>query len=246
MCRAARRRRRRWFTDFCNYKRKSSGRIRELSAEELAKFAEYVTGKAGPMVTGYAFDGDELVFKTTRESLLKFLAFLRNDKECRFSQLIDITAVDYPGREERFEIVYNLLSMKHNRRVRVKISASEETLVPTAVNVFSAAGWFEREVWDMYGVMFEGHPDLRRILTDYGFEGHPQRKDFPLTGYVELRYDEELKRVVYEPVKLTQDFRNFDYLSPWEGMTNVQLPGDEKAVIPAHGAKSARKAAGKP
>jgi NADH-quinone oxidoreductase subunit C len=153
---------------------------------------------------------------------------------------MDITAVDYPARPERFEIVYNLLSMTHNHRVRVKISASEETLVPTATEIFSSAGWFEREVWDMYGVMFDGHPDLRRILTDYGFEGHPQRKDFPLTGYVELRYDEELKRVVYEPVKLTQDFRNFDYLSPWEGMTNVHLPGDEKAVQPKHGWRDAK------
>jgi NADH-quinone oxidoreductase subunit C len=172
------------------------------------------------------------------------LTYLRDNGACQFTQLVDVTAADYPSRPERFEVVYSLLSITNNTRVRVKISASEETLVPSVNGVFGSANWFEREVWDMYGILFSDHPDLRRILTDYGFEGHPQRKDFPLTGYVELRYDEEQKRVVYEPVKLTQDFRSFDYLSPWEGMTDIQLPGDEKAVKPPHGWRPAQKTRG--
>ena len=167
----------------------------------------------------------ELMVSVKRESFTRALEFLRDDQECLFAQLIDICGVDYPERGERFEVVYNLLSLKHNRRIRVKVAAGEDVAVPSATPVYSAAGWFEREVWDMYGVIFEGNPDLRRILTDYGFQGHPLRKDFPLTGYVEVRYDVEQKRVVYEPVKLTQDFRTFDFMSPWEGM----LPGDEKA-----------------
>jgi NADH-quinone oxidoreductase subunit C len=157
--------------------------------------------------------------------------------------LVSLCAVDYPDRPERFEVVYNLLSLEQNNRVRVKISAAENEFVPTVTKVFSTAGWFEREAWDLYGIFFEGHTDLRRILTDYGFEGHPLRKDFPLTGFVELRYDEEQRRVVYEPVQLTQDFRTFDYLSPWEGMTDVMLPGDEKGTVPA-GWKPANKGVG--
>lgn len=200
-----------------------------MPAEALMKLAEELTG----VVESSAFEQDELVVRTSRANIINVLLHLRDKKG--FHQLMDVTAVDYPSRPERFEVVYSLLSMTANQRIRVKVPASESTLVPTATIVFSSAGWFEREVWDMYGVLFEGHSDLRRILTDYGFEGHPQRKDFPLTGYVELRYDDELKRVVYEPVKLTQDFRNFDYMSPWEGMTNVQLPGDEKAAQPKHG-----------
>ncbi len=149
--------------------------------------------------------------------------------------LVDVAGADYPDRPERFEVVYNLLSLSKNRRLMVKVTTAEEIPVPSAVSVFSSANWYEREVWDMYGVYFDGHPDLRRILTDYGFDGHPQRKDFPLTGYVELRYDEERKRVVYSPVELTQDFRRFENLSPWEAMTTMQLPGDEKATVPAHG-----------
>jgi NADH-quinone oxidoreductase subunit C len=141
---------------------------------------------------------------------------------------MDVCGVDYPSREERFEVVYNLLSLTHNRRIRVKVAASEDTPVPTVVEVFSSANWWERETWDMYGIAFRDHPDLRRILTDYGFQGHPLRKDFPLTGYVEVRYDDEQKRVVYEPVKLPQDWRTFDFLSPWEGIQG-ELPGDEKA-----------------
>ncbi|MBY0430201.1 MAG: NADH-quinone oxidoreductase subunit C, partial [Rhodospirillales bacterium] len=144
-----------------------------------------------------------------------------------FKQLMDLCGIDYPQREQRFEVVYHLLSMKHNQRIRVKAPTDEDTPVPSVTGVFSAANWFEREAWDMYGIFFADHPDLRRLLTDYGFEGHPLRKDFPLTGYVEVRYDDEQKRVVYEPVKLTQDFRTFDFLSPWEGPG--LLPGDEKA-----------------
>ncbi|ABC22357.1 NADH-quinone oxidoreductase subunit C [Rhodospirillum rubrum] len=175
---------------------------------------------------------DELQVIAQRPSIAKVLTFLRDDSACRFSQLVDIAGVDYPSREERFEVVYNMLSMHHNQRIRVKISASEDTPVPSVTRVFSSANWFEREAWDMYGIFFSEHPDLRRLLSDYGFEGHAQRKDFPLTGYKEVRYDEELKRVVYEPVRLSQDFRTFDFLSPWEGMDRQirrVLPGDEKA-----------------
>lgn len=206
-----------------------------MPGEALKDLAEYIHEKLDNYVEGYVFARNELVIQVRREDITKTLYFLRDDKECKFNLLMDITAVDYPeragdGEGGRFDVVYNLLSLRHNQRIRVKLCASEETLVPSVISVFKTAGWLEREVWDMYGVLFEGNPDLRRILTDYGFDGHPQRKDFPLTGYVELRYDEELKRVVYEPVKLTQDFRSFDYLSPWEGMTDIQLHGDEKAT----------------
>ncbi|MEE9210250.1 MAG: NADH-quinone oxidoreductase subunit C, partial [Kiloniellales bacterium] len=159
--------------------------------------------------------------------IVKLLVFLRDDQNCQFKQLMDVTAVDYPDREARFDVVYNLLSLKHNQRVRVKTTAEEGAPVPSATSVFNSANWFEREVWDLFGIFFSDHPDLRRIMTDYGFEGHPLRKDFPLTGYVEVRYDADQKRVVYEPVKLTQEYRSFDFMSPWEGMP--QLPGDEKA-----------------
>ena len=171
---------------------------------------------------------DELVITARAGSIVKLLTFLRDDTHCQFRQLVDLCGVDYPERDERFEVVYNLLSLSHNQRIRVKIAADEETPVPSVSGVFSAAGWYERETWDLYGIYFSDHPDLRRLLTDYGFEGHPLRKDFPLTGHVEVRYDEAQKRVVYDPVKLTQELRNFDFLSPWEGMTPV-LPGDEKA-----------------
>jgi NADH-quinone oxidoreductase B subunit/NADH/F420H2 dehydrogenase subunit C len=174
----------------------------------------------------------ELVITVDRPAIVRVLTFLRDDVGCQFRQLMDITAVDRPEREERFEVVYNLLSLKRNLRVRVKLTTDEDTPVPSVTAVYSTANWFERETWDLYGVFFSDHPDLRRLLTDYGFEGHPLRKDFPLTGYVEMRYDDEQKRVVYQPVKLTQDFRSFDFLSPWEGMTRVMLPGDEKATAP--------------
>jgi NADH-quinone oxidoreductase subunit C len=170
----------------------------------------------------------ELIVSVKRDAIIRVLEFLRDDPDCRFSQLMDVCGVDYPERSERFEVVYNLLSLTHNRRIRLKVNASEDTPVPSATPVFKASGWFEREVWDLYGVYFADHPDLRRILTDYGFEGHPMRKDFPLTGYVEVRYDDEQKRVIYEKVKLKQEFRSFDFLSPWEGMNQI-LPGDEKA-----------------
>ena len=171
---------------------------------------------------------DELIVGVRREAIVRVLQFLRDDPDCRFGILVDICGVDYPERAERLEVVYNLLSLTHNRRIRLKVTTDEQTPVPSATPIYSAAGWFERECWDLLGVYFADHPDLRRILTDYGFEGHPLRKDFPLTGYVEVRYDEEQKRVVYEPVKLKQEFRSFDFLSPWEGMNTI-LPGDEKA-----------------
>jgi NADH-quinone oxidoreductase subunit C len=159
--------------------------------------------------------------------VIRVLTYLRDDQNAHFKMLVDVTAVDHPERDERFDVVYHLLSMKHNQRVRVKLAVGEEVPVESATAVYNSAGWYEREVWDLYGVFFANHPDLRRILTDYGFEGHPLQKDFPLTGFVEVRYDEDQKRVVYEPVKLTQEFRHFDFMSPWEGM--LHLPGDEKA-----------------
>jgi NADH-quinone oxidoreductase subunit C len=172
----------------------------------------------------------ELMVMARPDAVVRVLTFLRDDPKCLFKLLMDVCGADYPEREQRFDVVYNLLSLKHNQRVRVKAMTDEATPVPSVVSVFSSAGWFEREAWDLYGIFFADHPDLRRILTDYGFQGHPLRKDFPLTGYVEVRYDQEQKRVVYEPVALTQDFRTFDFLSPWEGMTPL-LPGDEKANV---------------
>lgn len=197
----------------------------------LPELGEYIHGAISDRVLSHHMAGDELVLVAAAPHVAELLTFLRDDEHCRFTQLIDVTAVDYPGRVARFEVVYNLLSMSKNRRIRVKLSVAEGVAVASAVPVFAGAGWFEREVWDMYGVVFEGNPDLRRILTDYGFDGHPQRKDFPLTGYVELRYDEDEKRVVYEPVKLNQAYRSFDFLSPWEGPEYPApvLPGDEKA-----------------
>jgi NADH-quinone oxidoreductase subunit C len=170
----------------------------------------------------------ELMMTVKRDAIVRVLTFLRDDPKCLFKQLSELCGADYPDREERFDVVYNLLSLKHNQRIRVKLRASEDTPVPTVTGVFRGAGWPEREAWDLFGIYFSDHPDLRRILTDYGFEGHPLRKDFPLTGYVEVRWDEEQKRVIYEPVRLKQEFRSFDFLSPWEGMDHV-LPGDEKA-----------------
>ena len=161
-------------------------------------------------------------------SLVKILTFLRDDSNCLYKQLIDLCGADYPERDRRFDVVYNLLSLSHNQRIRVKVKVGEDEQVPSVSEVYPSAGWYEREAWDLYGILFAGHLDLRRILTDYGFEGHPLRKDFPLTGFVEVRYDEEQKRVIYEPVSLTQDFRNFDFMSPWEGAEYI-LPGDEKA-----------------
>ena len=182
---------------------------------------------------------DEVSIDVRRESIAEVLTILRDHLD--YQQLMEIAGVDYPERPERFEVVYHLLSLTKNHRIRVRVSTDEETSVPTVTTVFPVAGWLEREVFDMYGVLFDGNPDLRRILTDYGFRGHPQRKDFPLTGYVELRYSEEQKRVVYEPVRLSQDFRNFDFLSPWEG-AEYYLPGDEKGRPEAPGAPTPLKA----
>jgi NADH-quinone oxidoreductase subunit C len=195
--------------------------------EALNDLGDYISAAHAQRVSGFEILADELIIRCNRDAVRKVLTFLRDDQNCQFKQLVDLTAVDYPAREERFDVVYNLLSLKLNQRIRVKISCDETSMVPSAFEIFSAAIWFEREVWDMYGIFFAEHPDLRRLLTDYGFEGHPLRKDFPLTGYFEVRYDETQKRVVYEPVNLTQEFRSFDFMSPWEGM--LQLPGDEKA-----------------
>ncbi len=202
--------------------------------QALQDLGDYVATSLPDAVLEVDQPNDELTIRARRSAVAQVLKFLRDDSQTQFKVLVDLCGVDYPEREERFEVVYNLLSAKHNQRVRVKVSTDETTPVPTVVGLFSCAGWLEREAWDLFGIYFEDHPDLRRILTDYGFEGHPLRKDFPLTGHVEVRYDEQQKRVVYDPVKLTQDFRTFDFLSPWEGMT-PKLPGDEKAEEPAEG-----------
>ncbi len=200
-------------------------------SESLREACTQVSQALAADITSADIVRGEFVVTAKRESVIRVLTYLRDTPACQFTQLIDICGVDYPERAERFDVVYHLLSMNKNTRVRVKIAASDETPVASAVPIFPCADWLEREVWDMYGVYFSGHPDLRRILTDYGFDGHPQRKDFPLTGYVEMRYDEDQKRVIYEPVKLAQDFRTFDFLSPWEGIQKL-LPGDEKAAAP--------------
>ncbi len=196
--------------------------------EKLNAIADHATSRLGDAVTGSGIAYGELTLTVERSRINEVLQWLRDDAQCRFVNFIDLTAADYPEREKRFEVVYHLLSPYKNLRIRVKLEAGEGDDVPSAIPSFPAANWFEREVYDMFGVVFSSHPDLRRMLTDYGFQGHPLRKDFPTTGYVEVRYDDEAKRVVYEPVKLVQEFRQFDYLSPWEG-TNYVLPGDEKA-----------------
>jgi NADH-quinone oxidoreductase subunit C len=207
-----------------------------MSLQDLKDLQSYLKTALSKAILKSEISHGEFAITVRRESVREVLSFLRDDAACNFKQLVDVAGVDYPTRDERFDVVYHLLSLNHNIRIRVKIQTDEKTPVDSVVDLFSTANWFEREVWDMYGVYFRDHPDLRRILTDYGFAGHPQRKDFPLTGYVEVRYDEEQRRVVYEPVKLSQDFRRFDFLSPWEGMTDVQtLPGDEKAHKPESG-----------
>ncbi len=189
---------------------------------------DYIQNAMPQAVRGVEVVNDELILIVEAEAVARFLTFLRDDSNCLFKQLSDICGVDYPDRDPRFDVVYNLLSLRHNQRLRVKAPCAAETLVPSVTGVFSSAAWYEREAWDLYGIMFAGNSDLRRLLTDYGFEGHPMRKDFPLTGFVEVRYDEQQKRVIYEPVSLTQGFRSFDFLSPWEAAEYV-LPGDEKA-----------------
>ena len=205
--------------------------------EKLATLAEYVTAALPGAVSGHDIRYGELCVQVERDRLLEALKFLRDDPNCRFTILCDICGADYPDRVERFDVVYNMLSISLNQRIRLKVRTDEEQPVPSATGLFSCAGWWEREAWDLYGIYFSDHPDLRRILSDYGFEGHAMRKDFPLTGYVEVRYDEDEKRVVYMPVKLKQEFRAFDFLSPWEGMDHI-LPGDEKASggVPAENA----------
>jgi len=201
--------------------------------------AEQVQAALGAAFLSLKDEVDELSIDVARESVAEVLTTLRDQFE--YQQLMEIAGVDYPERAERFEVVYHLLSVTKNHRLRIRVSTDEEQPVPTVTGVYPVAGWLEREVFDMYGVIFAGNPDLRRILTDYGFRGFPQRKDFPLTGYVEMRYSEEAKRVVYEPVSLAQDFRTFDFLSPWEGAEYV-IPGDEKARPEAPGAPTPLKA----
>jgi NADH-quinone oxidoreductase subunit C len=197
-------------------------------AETLTELSDHIAAKLGASVTGSKIAFGELTIEAEANDIVKVLEFLRDDPACGFSCFIDICGADYPERAKRFDVVYHLLAPYKNRRIRVKVQADEDMAVPSVIPVFPSANWYERETFDLYGVLFSDHPDLRRILTDYGFSGHPLRKDFPLTGYVEVRYDDEAKRVVYEPVKLVQEFRSFDYLSPWEG-TDYVLPGDEKA-----------------
>jgi NADH-quinone oxidoreductase subunit C len=196
--------------------------------DKLQALAEHLSVALPGAVLSSEIRYGELACRIHREALVDILRFLRDDPKCRFNVLCDICGVDFPDRPQRFEVVYNLLSLALNHRIRLKLETGEEQPVPSATGLYSCAGWWEREAWDLFGIFFSDHPDLRRILTDYGFDGHPLRKDFPLTGFVELRYDEDQKRVVYEPVRLKQEFRSFDFISPWEGMDKV-LPGDEKA-----------------
>jgi len=204
----------------------------------LVQLGQAIQAQSGDAITGFKVEYGELTLMTGRDRIVEVLTLLRDAPELRFHQLIDLCSADYPERAQRFDVVYHLLSMIKNHRVRVKVQTDEDTPVPTVTHVFPSADWFEREAFDMFGIFFDGHPDLRRLLTDYGFHGYPLRKDFPMTGYVEVRYDDELKRVVYEPVKLTQEFRQFDFLSPWEGARaalpgtgyHYTLPGDEKAT----------------
>jgi NADH-quinone oxidoreductase subunit C len=194
----------------------------------LTDLETHLKAKLDGAVLSSAITLGELTISVERAKIVDVLKFLRDDGRCRFEVLIDIAGVDWPARERRFDVVYHLLSPRLNQRIRIKLETDETNPVPTAIEVFPAANWYEREAYDMYGILFSGHPDLRRLLTDYGFQGYPLRKDFPLTGYVEVRYDDEAKRVVYEPVKLVQEFRSFDFESPWEG-PHYPLPGDEKA-----------------
>ena len=207
----------------------------QTHTENLSVLRDAVVNELGTVISSTEIINGELVLNVSRESIVKVLMFLRDDVNCQFKMLMELCGVDFPGREDRFDIVYCLLSLTLNQRIRVKTQTNIKSAVPSVSGVFSSANWWEREAWDLFGIYFSDHPDLRRILSDYGFEGHPLRKDFPLTGYVEVRYDDEQKRVVYEPVKLSQEFRNFDFLSPWEGVQQL-LPGDEKVLTPSKGA----------
>ena len=226
---------------FCNYSVKSAAkepsRANQKSSQAgnsmditaLRELGEQIEAALPQAVTATAIAHGELTVHIRVSHVLAVLEYLRKEPACRFSQLIDITAADYPGRAERFDLIYHLLSVHQNHRVRIKAPVAEGVAAPSAINLFPCANWYEREVFDMFGIAFSGHPDLRRLLTDYGFEGHPLRKDFPLTGFVQVRYDDERKRVVNEPVQLTQEYRAFDFVSPWEG-AEYPLPGDEKAT----------------
>jgi NADH-quinone oxidoreductase subunit C len=199
-----------------------------MMSESLNDLSGYLKDKLDAEILESVVAYGELTITVKAADIVDVVRFLRDDAKCRFVSIIDVCGADYPARAKRFDVVYHLLSPKQNLRIRVKVEAAEDTLVPSITSVYPGADWYERETYDLYGVLFSGHPDLRRLLTDYGFEGHPLRKDFPLTGFVEVRYDDEAKRVIYEPVELKQEFRNFDFLSPWEG-TDYVLPGDEKA-----------------
>jgi NADH-quinone oxidoreductase subunit C len=202
----------------------------------LDRLGQTIKSALGDSIVGYEIARGELTVTARLPDLIKVATFLRDDPACQFICIIDVTAVDWPSREQRFDVVYHFLSPRLNQRTRLKVETDETTPVASLINVFRGADWFERETYDLYGVLFTGHPDMRRILTDYGFEGHPLRKDFPLTGFVEVRWDDEQKRVVYDKVTLAQEFRSFDFLSPWEG-TNYVLPGDEKAKAEGTGNK---------
>ncbi|NOX40117.1 MAG: NADH-quinone oxidoreductase subunit C [Alphaproteobacteria bacterium] len=197
-------------------------------SEALNELAKLIEGKQADAVISTSVETGDLTVQVTLNTIVDFVQYLKSDRNCQFSTLVDITAVDYPTRDKRFEVVYHFLSMYQNHRIRVKTSVREGEFVPSIVGVHPSANWFEREVFDMYGILFSDHPDLRRILTDYGFRGHPLRKDFPTTGYSEVRYDEKAKRVIYEPVSLVQEYRQFDFMSPWEGAEYI-LPGDDKS-----------------
>lgn len=197
-------------------------------SEALNELGALLELKRPDCVISYAVEHGELTVNVAPAALVGLVEYLKSDRNCRFSTLVDITAVDYPSREKRFDMVYHFLSMYQNHRIRLHVMVREDEIVPSIVSVYPAANWFEREVYDMFGILFSGHPDLRRILTDYGFRGYPLRKDFPTTGYTEVRYDEVEKRVVYEPVSLVQEYRQFDFMSPWEGAEYI-LPGDEKS-----------------
>ena len=198
-----------------------------MSDEALTELATHIEAKRPDCVLSWDIAYGELTIDATLSSINGFIDFLRTDRTCKFSTLIDITAIDLPEREKRFDIVYHFLSMYQNHRIRIRVAVAEDEMVPSVTDVHPSANWYEREVFDMFGILFSGHPDLRRILTDYGFRGYPLRKDFPTTGYTEVRYDEVQKRVVYEPVSLVQEYRQFDFMSPWEGAEYI-LPGDEK------------------
>ena len=198
-----------------------------MADEALHELGEMIAAAQADAVVEMRVANGELTLMATVGGLRRLVTHLRDNAACAFTTMIDVTAIDWPERDDRFEVVYHFLSMPQNQRVRIKIAVAEDEVVPSISDLHPSANWFEREVFDMYGIMFSGHPDLRRILTDYGFRGHPLRKDFPTTGYVELRYDETKKRVVYEPVRLVQEYRAFDFMSPWEGAEYI-LPGDEK------------------